>query len=188
MKRERLVILSAGLWLALACAGSAVANAPDYGKLRLGFEANAGQTDGQVKFLARGRGYTVFLTGNAAVLALSNTATTAPIADRVLRMRLVGANLNAGVSGADELPGKTNYFIGNDPSKWRTHVPNYAEVKYADVFPGVDLVYHGNLSGQLEYDFVVAPGADPSAIRFTVAEDRGLTGGDHRARSDRVRP
>jgi hypothetical protein len=182
MKRERLVILSAGLWLALTCAGSAVANSPDYSKLPLGFEANAGQTDGQVKFLARGRGYTVFLSGNAAVLALSNTATTAPIADRVIRMRLVGANVNAGVSGADELPGKTNYFIGNDPSKWRTHVPNYAEVKYTDVFPGVDLVYHGNLSGQLEYDFVVAPGADPSAIRFTFAEDRsGLARGEHRA-------
>jgi hypothetical protein len=182
MKRERLVSLSAGLWLSLICAGSAIANAPDYGKLPLGFEANAGQTDGRVKFLARGRGYTVFLTGNAAVLTLPNTATAAPIANRVIRMKLVGANLNAGVSGAEELPGKTNYFIGNDPSKWRTHVPNYAAVKYADVFPGVDLVYHGNLSGQLEYDFLVAPGVDPSAIRFTVAEDRGgLAHSEHRA-------
>jgi hypothetical protein len=182
MKRERLVTLSAGLWLSFICAGSAIANAPDYGKLPLGFEANAGQTDRRVKFLARGRGYTVFLTGTAAVLTLPNTATAGRIADRVIRMKLVGANVNAGVAGADELPGKTNYFIGNDPSKWRTHVPNYAEVKYADVFPGVDLVYHGNLSGQLEYDFVVAPGADPSAIRFTVAEDRsGLTGSEYRA-------
>jgi hypothetical protein len=185
MKRERFVTLSAGLWLSLICAGSAIANAPDYGKLPLGFEANAGQTDGRVKFLARGRGYTIFLTGNAAVLTLSNTTdagNAARNANRVIRMKLVGADVNAGVSGVDELPGKTNYFIGNDPSKWRTHVPNYAEVKYADVFPGVDLVYHGNLSGQLEYDFVVAPGADPSAIRFTVAEDRsGLTGREHRA-------
>ena len=182
MQRERLVTLSAGLWLSLICAGSAGAKAPDYGKLPLGFEANAGQTDGQVKFLARGPGYSVFLTGNAAVLSLQNTANTGrTIPDRVIRMKLVGANVNAGVLGADQLPGKTNYFIGNDPSKWRTHVPNYAEVKYADVFPGVDLVYHGNLSGQLEFDFVVAPGADPSAIRFTVAEDRSGLARERRA-------
>ena len=182
MQRERLVTLSAGLWLSLICAGSAAAKAPDYGKLPLGFEANAGQTDGQVKFLARGPGYSVFLTGNAAVLSLQNTANTGrTIPDRVIRMKLVGANVNAGVLGADQLPGKTNYLIGNDPSKWRTHVPNYAEVKYADVFPGVDLVYHGNLSGQLEFDFVVAPGADPSAIRFTVAEDRSGFAREHRA-------
>ena len=182
MQRERLVTLSAGLWLSLICAGSAAAKAPDYGKLPLGFEANAGQTDGQVKFLARGPGYGVFLTGNAAVLSLQNTANTGRIIPgRLIRMKLVGANVNAGVLGADQLPGKTNYFIGNDPSKWRTHVPNYAEVKYADVFPGVDLVYHGNLSGQLEFDFVVAPGADPSAIRFTVAEDRSGFAREHRA-------
>ena len=182
MQRERFVILSAGLWLSMLCARSAIANAPDYGKLPLGFEANAGQTDGQVKYLARGRGYSVFLTDNAAVLTLASTAAPAPIADRVIRMKLVGANAKARVSGGDELSGKTNYFIGNDPSKWRTQVPNYAEVKYADVFPGVDLVYHGNQSGQLEYDFVVAPGADPSAIRFAVAEDRiGATRSAHRA-------
>jgi Beta-propeller repeat len=182
MKRERLVTLSAALWLSLICAGSAGAKAPDYGKLPLGFEANAGQTDSRVKFLARGPRYSVFLTGDAAVLTLPNGPTGARSAERVIRMKLVGANHNARVSGADELPGKTNYFIGNDPSKWRTHVPNYAGVRYADVFPGVDLVYHGNLSGQLEYDFVVAPGADPSAIRFTVAEDRsGLNGSAHRA-------
>ena len=88
MKRERLVTLSASLWLSLICAGSATAKAPDYGRLPLGFEANAGQTDGRVKFLARGRGYTVFLTGDAAVLALSNTATAARIADRVIRMKV----------------------------------------------------------------------------------------------------
>jgi len=74
--------------------------------------------------------------------------------------------------GADELPGKSNYFIGNDPQKWRTNVPTYAKVKYQGVYPGVDLVYYGNQGGQLEYDFVVAPGADPSAI----ALDLGVYG------------
>src|SRR5271166_3929377 len=87
-------------------------------------------------------------------------------------MRLVGANAKAAVMGADEFPGKSNYFIGNDPKKWRTNVPNYAQVKYQNVYPGVDLVYYGNQGGQLEYDFVVAPGADPSAIKLDVGAVR----------------
>jgi len=95
-------------------------------------------------------------------LAVSGESST------VLRMRLVGANANAAVTGAGELPGKTNYFLGNDPKKWRTNVPTYAQVKYQGVYPGVDLVYYGNQGGQLEYDFVVAPGADPSAIVLDV--------------------
>jgi len=84
-------------------------------------------------------------------------------------MKLIGANASAAVTGADELPGKSNYFIGNDPKKWRTNVPNFAKVKYQDVYPGVDLVYYGNQGGQLEYDFVVAPGADPTAIRLALS-------------------
>src|SRR5438876_9928559 len=78
-------------------------------------------------------------------------------------MKLVGANPSARVVGLDELPGKSNYFIGNDPKKWRTNVPNYAKVKYTSIYPGVDLVYYGN-QRQLEYDFVVQPGADPGQI------------------------
>jgi hypothetical protein len=85
----------------------------------------------------------------------------------VLRLKLVGANPKAKVEGLDGLPGKSNYFIGNDPKKWRTNVPNYAEVKYKDVYPVVDLVYYGN-QGKLEHDFIVSPGVDPSAIRFAV--------------------
>jgi len=158
--------------------------AVNYGKLPLSFEVNQGQTDESVKFLSRGRGYGLFLTGDEAVLTLGKAsqkakgksqnakvpaAATTGTADSVLRLRLVGANTKAAVMGAEELPGKVNYFIGNDPKKWRTNVPTYAEVKYRDVYPGVDLVYYGNQSGQLEYDFVVAPGADPSAIALDVA-------------------
>jgi hypothetical protein len=90
-------------------------------------------------------------------------------ASAVLRLKLLGANPAAKVSGEEELPGKANYFIGNDPGKWRTNVPTYAKVNYKDVYPGVDLLYYGNQSGQLEYDFVVAPGADASAIALDVA-------------------
>src|SRR5439155_21319611 len=85
----------------------------------------------------------------------------------ILRMKLVGANQAANVPALDELSGKSNYFIGNDPKKWRTDVPTYGKVKYAGVYPGIDLVYYGN-QRQLEYDFVVAPGADPKAIQLAV--------------------
>ena len=91
----------------------------------------------------------------------------------MVRMKLVGANPQAKVSGLDELPGKSNYFVGNDPKKWRTNVANYAKVKYKDVYPGVDLVYYGN-QGKLEYDFVVQPGADPSQIMLDVGAGLAL--------------
>ncbi len=142
-----------------------------YGNLPLSFEPNEGQTNSQVEFLSRGRGYTLFLTATEAVLSLRKHA--APKANRgedsedtsgaVLRMKLLGANPSPRVTGLEELPGKGHYFIGNDPAKWRTNVPTYAKVKYEDVYPGVDLVYYGN-QGQLEYDLIVAPGSDPGAI------------------------
>src|SRR5262249_16053063 len=90
-----------------------------------------------------------------------------PQTPAVLRMKLVGANLHAKISGLEELPGRSNYFIGNDPKKWRTNVPNYAKVNYANVYPGVDLVYYGN-QGKLEYDFVVQPGANPRSIQLAI--------------------
>ena len=188
-----------------------------YGKLPLSFEVNQGQTDPGVKFLSRGRGYTLFLAANEAVLELRKPSTVSSqlpaiqifgpeswnpmegsgrllalpgqsqrptdngprtkspignrkseIENRVVRLRLVGANHSAAVMGHDELPGKANYFIGNDPKKWRTNVPTYAKVRYHNVYPGVDLEYYGNQGGELEYDFVVAPGADPSAIALDV--------------------
>ena len=84
----------------------------------------------------------------------------------VLRMKLVGANSAPKIEGSDQLPGKSNYFIGNDPSKWRRGIPQYARVNYESVYPGVNLTYYGN-QGQLEYDFRVAPGADPNQIALT---------------------
>ncbi len=192
--------------------------AEKYGKIPLSFEANQGQTDARVKFLSRGRGYSLFLTGDEAVLALQKKVAQHPpfgaaalpdplpssgpkkksdneverpwdrkagpalpfpsrrLADSaesstVLRMRLIGANASAAVTGAGELPGKSNYFLGNDPHKWRTNVPTYARVKYKDVYQGVDLVYYGSQSGRLEYDFVVAPGANPTAIALAVGAE-----------------
>jgi len=152
-----------------------------YGTLPLSFEPNIGQTDALVKFVSRGRGYTLFLTPTEAVLALRRMEATgarksivgpgasAKVADAqnassaVLRMKLIGANPGALVSGREKLPGKSNYFIGNDPKKWRSNVPTYASVSYQDVYPGVDLIHYGNQQ-QLEHDFIVRPGADPKAI------------------------
>ena len=166
-----------------------------YGRLPLSFEANQGQTDAQVRFLSRGNGYTLFLTGTEAVLSLRSAAPVEPnsylwprpsakadltrelwLQDHsqqesqatVLLIQLVSPNPEAKILGADELPGKSNYFIGNDPKKWRTDVPTYAKVKYHEVYPGVDLVYYGN-QGRLEYDFEIAPGADPKKISLAIA-------------------
>ena len=161
-----------------------------YGKLPLSFEANQGQTDGRVKFLARTGGSTLFLTSTEAVLVLTKSEARAkrdrfrgPTPDltqrqktsrTVVRMTLVGANPQPQVAGLEEFPGNVNYFIGNDPTKWRTNVPTYAKVEYRDVYPGVNLVYYGN-QRKLEYDFVVAPGADPGAIRLAFEGVDNLT-------------
>ena len=146
-----------------------------YGKLPLSFEANRGQTDPQVKFLSRGSGYSLFLTQEDAVIVLRapktekendrESGSTTSESTSVLRMNLVGVNRRAKIFGLEELTGKTNYFIGNDRSKWQTNVPSYSKVKYKSVYPGVDMVYYGNQQ-QLEYDFVVAPGADPGRIKM----------------------
>jgi hypothetical protein len=129
-----------------------------YGTLPLAFERNAGQTDSRVQFLSRGRGYTLFLTRTDAVLA---TATSS------IRTSLVGAARDASVTALDELPGVTHYYTGNDRSTWTTNVRSYARVRYAQVYPGIDLLYYGNQS-QLEYDFLLAAGADPARILLDV--------------------
>src|SRR5215469_5010532 len=152
-----------------------------YGQLPLMFEPNVGQTDGRVKFLARGTGYGLFLTKDEAVLSLvsQKSASDKTQLTSVVRMRLVGANADPDTAGVDALPGKSNYFIGNDPRKWRRGVPQYARVRYANVYPGVDLLYYGD-QGQLEYDFELAPGADPRKVqlRFDGAETLALQGGN----------
>src|SRR5436190_8491855 len=186
--RSAIILLSllviAALGLIPALPGS-VANADDiapsavseaYGKLPLSFEANRGQTDAQVKFLSRGPGHTLFLTSTEAVLVLTTRESPArepavhgkparrgPGTDAVLRMTFVGAQPPLRPVGREELPGRANYFIGKDPAKWRTNVPTYAKVQYAALYPGIDLIYYGN-QRQLEYDFVVRPGADPGLI------------------------
>ena len=186
--------------------GSApLARLPDsYGKIPLSFEANKGQTDSRVRFVARGGGYSVYLTSSEVLLSLhrfhqgavkpdalesprqrrADLAAMAKNADwATVRMRLIGSNPDAQSNGFDLLPGKVNYLIGKDPRKWHTDVPTYAKVRLSQVYPGVDMVYYGNQEGHLEHDFVVAPKADPSQIEFDMRDqDRAptFTGGELR--------
>jgi hypothetical protein len=97
----------------------------------------------------------------------------------VVRMRLVGANTQPQLTGLDPLPGTSNFFIGDDPGRWQRDVPSYAKVKCSGVYPGIDQIYYGN-QRQLEYDFVVAPGADPDRITlaFEGVEDVALDEGN----------
>ena len=150
------------------------------GELPLIFEANQGQADPAVKFLARGAGYSLLLDKAGALLALQ----TAPQlgmkpGEQFVRMKLAGANPQAVTNGAGPLPGRSNYFIGNDPRKWHSDVPQFARVRYENVYPGIDLVFYGN-QGHLEYDFHVAPGSDPSRaeLQFDEASKLELEDGD----------
>jgi photosystem II stability/assembly factor-like uncharacterized protein len=175
----------------------------NYSSLPLSFEANHGQADASAKYIARGPGYNIFLTPAEAVFVLQDAAQksagagdgeegngirsprsrsggeTAELSKHekgtpaVLKVSLEGANIDASaLEGAEELPGKVNYFIGNDSSRWLTDIPTYSKVVYRDAYPGVDLLYYGNRQ-QLEYDFVVAPGADASvvALKYEGAEN-----------------
>ena len=143
-----------------------------YEELPLSFEVNQGQADPSVKFVSHTSGAAVFLTNTEAVLSLASPAPHKTAEPKIVRMQFIGANDRAPISGLDELPGKNNYFIGSDPHKWRTNVSTYAKVQYQDVYPGVDLIYYGN-PRQLEYDWVVSPGADPETIRLS------FSGADH---------
>ncbi|HBZ00120.1 MAG TPA: hypothetical protein DEO84_02255, partial [candidate division Zixibacteria bacterium] len=92
----------------------------------------------------------------------------------VLRAQFVGANLNPEISGADRLSHNNNYFLGNIPSKWATDVPNWSSVTYKNIYPSIDLKYHGDGKG-MKYDFIVNPGADISQIKIRYEGVDGLS-------------
>ena len=147
-----------------------------YAHLPLSFELNQGQTDGRVKYLARGPGYTVFLTSSEAVLKLASKdpgGRDDASASKVVSLKLVGAKAATRVVGEEELGGQSHYLVGKDPSHWHTHIPSYAKVRYGGLYDGVDLVYYGH-QGELEYDFEVAPGTDPGRISLRLEGAQGL--------------
>ena len=138
----------------------------------LSFEPNQGQAAAPVQFLSRGSGYAVFLAPGKVVLNLERQRRDGGHAHGAapgdsLRMSLVGANEKASATGLACQSGVVNYFLGNDPKQWRVNIPTYGRVDYAQVYPGIDLVFYGN-QRRLEYDFVVAPGGDPSRIAWRI--------------------
>ncbi len=161
----------------------------DYGKLPLQFEANQGQTDKQVKFVTRREGLSLFLTPTEAVLALQKGSGHQPKPSHagpavgeahsgtsqaaVVRMRMIGGNPAPQIEGVDRLPGKNHYFIGNDPKQWHTSIPTFARVKYSQIYPGVDMIFYGT-GRQLEYDFLISPGADPKQISLSFRGEQRL--------------
>ena len=158
-----------------------------YGALPLSFELNQGQTNPQVRFLARSGGYVLFLTATEAVMALHNPAAhkkgkenresrngtddkesgknVAQPPRRIVRMKLEGANPDPRIEGLEQLPTTSNYFAGADPAAWHTNVASFTRVRYTQIYPGIDMVYYGN-QRRLEYDFVVAPGCNPDIIKM----------------------
>ncbi len=160
-----------------------------FGNLPLTFEPNQGQADAQVKYMTHWHGYNLFLTSKEAVFTmplgpqnsatldllrqkqdgLSGTAKSAAApsanAESVIRMTMPGANPQPVITSEDQQPGLKNYLIGNDPKHWHTNIPAFARVRYSDVYPGVDVVYHG--VRQLEFDVVVNAGANPDQIELS---------------------
>src|SRR5690348_1928269 len=163
-----------------------------YGRLPLSFEANRGQVSPQARFLARGQGFVLFLTQTDAILQLTESKpgnqaagitpsgfkNDAPVAASsgtagMVRLKLLGANHQARIAASERLPGNTSYFLGNDPQKWLTDIPNYARVQYHQIYPGIDLAYYGR-QGHLENDFMLASGSDPKLIRLGVEGARKI--------------
>jgi len=157
-----------------------------YSGLPLRFEPNQGQgkldpADRRAKFVARGSGYGLFLGAEGAILTLLSPDRSIPHSTHVqtIEMRLAGADPSATLAAEDRLPGKSNYLIGNDSSRWRVGVPQFARVRYQRIYPGIDLVFYGN-QGQLEYDFQIAPGADPATaeLEFPGAQELEVRNGE----------
>ncbi|HEY3128912.1 MAG TPA: SBBP repeat-containing protein [Acidobacteriota bacterium] len=152
-----------------------------FGNLPLSFEANQGQANASIRFLSHGPGYSLFLTPDEAILVLSSRRRPEVVASRnfafrnpqpeagtfteTLHLKLAGANASPRLTARSELPARTSYFIGDDPEKWFSGVPNFSSVEYKNVYSGIDLIYYGDRR-RLEHDFIVHPGARPKDIRL----------------------
>ena len=201
MRLFRVLACFASSALTFACAAASAATplevpsataspqpvAAAWGRIPLSFEINRGQAPGAVRFLSRGSGYGIFLTPREAVIRLGANSDGRTHAERqrrtrqprssanlVLRLRLAGMSRNPRITGLSRQEGRTNYLLGSDARKWRRDIPSFGRVRYEGVYPGIDLVYHGN-QRQLEYDFVLAAGADSRRIGLEFDGARSLT-------------
>jgi hypothetical protein len=161
------------------------------------FEENAGQADARTRFVSRGAGHTLLLGSSGVMLALKKgggkegSGVASPVrasgetargrrapepSYQLVNMRFVGANPRPLIAGEGPLAARVNYFVGRDASKWRTGLKTFAGVRYRELYPGVDLVFHGGpAGGRLEYDFVLAPGADYKDVRLSFEGANGLS-------------
>lgn len=167
-----LLVLGAGFLLTRDIATPHSPNSPasasqiraSLAQLPISFEPNQGQSDPAAKFVAHGRGYGLYLTPSAAVLTLPERSQN-HIRQTAVEMQLAGANQQPEMVGTDRLAGHSNYFIGNDASRWLRNIPQFGRVHYREVYPGIDLAFYGN-QNQLEYDFEVSPGSDAHRIEL----------------------
>jgi hypothetical protein len=144
------------------------------------FERNDGQTDRQVLYLSHSLDYSLFLTRTGATIAVAEPEAAAPAAKSssppdprmsYFTLQFAGANPHPQVTGIDELPGKSNYFLGSNPKSWQTQVPQFSKVRYTNLYPGIDLIFYSR-DGRLEYDLIAAPGADLSVVHFKTRDAR----------------
>ena len=183
------------------CAQHSFAQLPEsvsYAERPFMFEANRGQADSQVQFVSRSGGYSLNLCQGKFLLAFASDVSDASsnflaarrgrLADPLLHghtrpepkratsvtIDLVGASRNSIVMGEEALPAKINYFLGQDATQWVRNVPTYRKVRYREIYPGIDLVYYGNRH-EMEFDFDLAPGADPTQIQFAVEDGDALS-------------
>ncbi|HZI31874.1 MAG TPA: hypothetical protein VFF11_06010, partial [Candidatus Binatia bacterium] len=159
-------IFGISLALGLTAFSLSAQNAAQFGNLPLWFEAGS-----PAKFIAHGAKSEFTVTPSGAEFTLAKAGFESVNGG----LQLVGANPAARISGADELTGKINYFVGNNPQKWRANVPTFSKVRVEEVYPGINLVYYGNQQ-KLEYDFDLSAGANPSdiALRFDGAKSVSL--------------
>ena len=186
--------------------GTTASMALDLAALPLQFIPNIGQTDSTVRFVAQHRESAVFFTANEVVLSLPAQAqqshdhqrgndrdsALSTLDSSVVRVQFDGANARPDIRGAAALPGRINYLQGKDPAQWRTDVPIYAGIVYQDLYAGIDLRYDGTM-GRLKGAYTVAPGADPSVIRWRYAgatdvQLDAVTGALHISAPNRVQP
>lgn len=140
-------------------------SARSFRRLAVSFEDNRGQARAAVDFIARGAGYTTYLASGNATFALHDPESSN------ISMSLHGGRRRSAAIGRSPLPGTVNHLVGNDPRAWVAGAATFGEVLYRDVYPGIDLLYHGRQDA-LEYDFIVSPGTNPSRIllEFTGAD------------------
>jgi len=162
-----------------------------YGNLPLYFIENRGQVDRAVKFYERGAGHATFFTGDGVVLSITkretktdkgsfnedilglNTEESSKATTESVSLSFVGANPKAKITSYDKMPGKVNYFVGNDKTKWRSNIPTYGAVTYKDVYKNIDVKFYGN-NKNIEHDVIVKPGGDISNVKFAYRGIKGL--------------